>query len=76
MLNKLWKSYSYAIILFALSVAAAFIMLMQIETPDKEKFVKVTVAEGILYGRLLKHFLLSILCLQINLLIGWNEIMG
>ncbi|USK40751.1 LysM peptidoglycan-binding domain-containing protein [Cytobacillus firmus] len=46
MLNKLWKSYSYAIILFVLSLAASFIMLVQVETPDTEKFVKVTVAEG------------------------------
>ncbi|MBG9542025.1 cell division suppressor protein YneA [Cytobacillus firmus] len=54
MLNKLWKSYSYAIILFVLSLAASLIML--IETPDTEKFVKVTVAEGDSLWKIAENF--------------------
>ncbi|MEK3855003.1 cell division suppressor protein YneA [Cytobacillus sp. FSL H8-0458] len=56
MLNKLWKSYSYAIILFVLSLAASFILLVLIETPDTEKFVKVTVAEGDTLWKIAENF--------------------
>ncbi|MGN7175030.1 cell division suppressor protein YneA [Paenibacillus sp. FSL R5-0490] len=56
MLNKLWKSYSYAIILFVLSLAASFILLVLIETPDTEKFVKVTVAEGDSLWKIAENF--------------------
>ncbi|CAM3429941.1 cell division suppressor protein YneA [Cytobacillus oceanisediminis] len=46
MMKKLWDSYSYAIILFVLSLAASLILVLQMETPDSEKFVKVTISEG------------------------------
>ncbi|GLB59245.1 cell division suppressor protein YneA [Cytobacillus sp. NCCP-133] len=46
MLKKLWKSYSYAIILFVLSLAASVILVVQMETLESDKFVTVRVSEG------------------------------
>ncbi len=46
MMKKLWSSYSYAIILFVLSLAASFILVVQTETPESDNFVTVTVSEG------------------------------
>ena len=45
-MRKLWKQYSYAMILIGLSCLSAVIISIQFHSFDRDKYVKVTIAEG------------------------------
>ncbi|WML43808.1 LysM peptidoglycan-binding domain-containing protein [Neobacillus sp. PS3-40] len=45
-MRKLWKHYSYAMILIGLSCISAVILSIHFHSFDKDKYVKVTITEG------------------------------
>lgn len=45
-MEKLWKKYSYAIILILLSFTASIILSFRFDTFQQHKYIKLTVSEG------------------------------
>jgi LysM repeat protein len=45
-MKHLWNKYSYTIVLFAISLLAAFMLSLQIDSPESENYIKITVNEG------------------------------
>lgn len=55
-MKKLWKKYSYAIILFVLSFSTALIIIIQLGDSENINYIKVTVNEGDTLWRIAEDF--------------------
>jgi cell division protein YceG involved in septum cleavage len=45
-MKKMWKKYSYAIILVGLSCLSALVLSFTMDSPDENNYIKVTVSQG------------------------------